>query len=444
MAFILDKQTLSDLKIFNKPQSDSIFGLFNKARTSGASKILEEMFRYPLSDESKIRSRLETLKFFMENETSLRYTFDADWFDSIEHYLSDTDERARLKAHADSMRRKINRAIGADTAYELIHKAILSTIKLCSSVRTLVEDLGTAPESLMRERELLLDLLASPTFEWTAKESGTKRLSYKDVARYDDLLRYKGLSDFRKLLDVVYRIDVYRSVARTAIEKGFTLPTVVEDGDEDLFIQNLRHPLLPQAVPNTVSVSGGEKVIFLTGANMAGKSTFMKAFGTTLFLAHMGFPVPATEMRFRVSKGMYTTINLPDNMHAGLSHFYAEVKRLRKVADQVNRTGRIIVIFDELFRGTNVKDAHEGTVEVLRAFAEREDCLLMISTHIIEAGEDLKDKGERIKFVYFPTLMGKDGKPRYTYTLTEGITADRHGMMIVKNEKIIDILNPEV
>jgi Mismatch repair ATPase (MutS family) len=183
-----------------------------------------------------------------------------------------------------------------------------------------------------------------------------------------------------------------------------------------------------------------KNIIFLTGANMAGKSTFMKSFGIVIYLAHIGFPVPATKMEFSVQNGMYTTINLPDNMNLGYSHFYAEVQRLKKVAQQVGTVGNIVMIFDELFRGTNVKDAHEATIEVVKAFAERNNCIFMISTHIIEAGEDLKKKCNAIKYIYLPTIMNED-IPSYTYKIKEGITSDRHGMKIVRNEGIIDILN---
>ena len=144
--------------------------------------------------------------------------------------------------------------------------------------------------------------------------------------------------------------------------------------------------------------------------------------------------LPVKKMRFSVQNGMYTTINLPDNMMLGYSHFYAEVQRLKKVAEQVGRIGNLVIVFDELFRGTNVKDAHEATLAVMEAFAEKKNCIFMISTHIIEAGEDLKKRCDNISYVYLPTVM-KDGRPTYTYSLKPGITNDRHGMMIVRSEE---------
>ncbi|MDB5159598.1 MAG: mismatch repair protein, partial [Mucilaginibacter sp.] len=159
---------------------------------------------------------------------------------------------------------------------------------------------------------------------------------------------------------------------------------------------------------------------------------------TALYVAHVGFPVAARAMEFAVMDGIYTTINLPDNLGMGASHFYSEVLRVKKMAVELSHGKSLFVVFDELFRGTNVKDAHEATVDVTRAFAKRSDSLFIISSHIVEAGEDLK-KQPTIGFQYLPTKMNGH-VPAYTYTLEEGITDDRHGMIIIRNEGILEIL----
>ena len=173
---------------------------------------------------------------------------------------------------------------------------------------------------------------------------------------------------------------------------------------------------------------------------MAGKSTLMKSFGIAVYMAHMGFPVAAEEMQFTIQDGMYTSINVPDNIHLGYSHFYAEVLRVKHVAEEVSKNKKLVVIFDELFKGTNVKDAYDATLAVTEALATRKACSFMISTHIIEVGQALEKRCKNVIFEYLPTVM--NGKvPTYTYRLTPGITADKHGMIIINNERIIDILH---
>jgi DNA mismatch repair ATPase MutS len=179
-------------------------------------------------------------------------------------------------------------------------------------------------------------------------------------------------------------------------------------------------------------------LIFLTGANMAGKSTFLRSLSTALFVAHMGFPVAATAMEFSVLDGLYTTINLPDNLGIGASHFYAEVLRVKKMATELSQGKSLFILFDELFRGTNVKDAHEATVAVTRGFARKSKSLFIISSHIVEAGEELKQL-HNIGFLFLPTCMNGH-TPTYTYKLETGITDDRHGMIIIRNEGILETL----
>jgi len=206
-----------------------------------------------------------------------------------------------------------------------------------------------------------------------------------------------------------------------------------------LEIEDVYHPLLKNPVGNSIKADQTSNMIFLTGANMAGKSTFMKSFGIAVYLAHMGFPVPASRMEFSVQNGMFTTINLPDNINMGYSHFYAEVMRVKKVAESVGGSKNLIVIFDELFRGTNVKDAYDATVAVTEAFAANRNCTFIISTHIIEAGETLKERCNNINFINLPTVM-EGSTPRYTFKIAPGISSDRHGMIIINNEGILDIL----
>jgi DNA mismatch repair ATPase MutS len=204
----------------------------------------------------------------------------------------------------------------------------------------------------------------------------------------------------------------------------------------------LSHPGLDKAVANPIDLHQDSNMLFLTGANMAGKSTFMKSFGIAIYLGHMGFPVAAEQMTFSIRDGIYSSINVPDNLALGLSHFYAEVLRVKKVAEEVSAGKDLVVIFDELFKGTNVKDAYDATLAVTEAFSQYRNCFFIISTHIIEVGETLRERCDNLQFAYLPTVM-EGTVPRYTYKMVRGITTDRHGMMIIENEGILTILETE-
>jgi DNA mismatch repair ATPase MutS len=123
----------------------------------------------------------------------------------------------------------------------------------------------------------------------------------------------------------------------------------------------------------------------------------------------------------------------------GYSHFYAEVLRVKKVAEEVSSGKQLLIIFDELFKGTNVKDAYDGTVAIVDAFSRKRGTFI-ISTHIMEAGETLRQSNTKLFFKYLPTVM-EGHLPTYPYILEEGITDDRHGMIIIRNEGILEMIN---
>lgn len=443
MSFIIDKQTLDDLGIFGKNRGESVYNLFNSTQTRGGALLLEEMFRYPLSDAAAINKRSSLICFFCRQEVT--FPFPSELFDTTEHYLSNTDNRSRLAPGGDTIRQKFNSYLGSDTEYTQVHKGVLALIEIIRRLDQFIQESGLPGDNVSYTATVAGIRTLIDQFTWVASEYGTKKLPYDKTAEYDRLLRYESQSQLRQLLSFIYQLDVYIAVATVARKRGFVFAEALPvDGNtptdgNSIKISGLCHPLLSSPVPNTVDITSAANIIFLTGANMAGKSTFMKSFGIAIFLAHMGFPVPAGAMVFTVQDGMYTTINLPDNLSMGYSHFYAEVLRLKKVAGQVSRSQNLVIIFDELFRGTNVKDAYDATVAVTEAFARRRNCTFVISTHIVEAGETLKGLCGNVSFVYLPTTMQGD-KPVYTYKLKEGITNDRHGMMIINNEHIIEII----
>ena len=440
MAFKADKQTIDDLGIFGKIRENSVYGIFNKTMTSGGARVLEEMFLHPLSEVNKINERGMIIRYFQKS--MIIFPFKSDLFDSIEFYLSNTDSRTRISAHEDNLERKLRNVIGTDTEYQLLYKGVLSVIEMVRTLNDFLEKLrsGDIHETYRPQTEAVIEILSNKVLLTCIKEKKSKKLSFSQTASYDQDFRYNFRELIIKLLSFIYHLDVYVSVAGVSRERGYAFARALPSGDNLFKIENLYHPLIKNPIANSININKKNNMVFLTGANMAGKSTFMKAFGISAYLAHMGFPVPASAMEFSVQNGLFTTINLPDNINMGYSHFYAEVIRVKKVAESIKKSHNLIVIFDELFRGTNVKDAYDATVAVTEAFAAKKNCIFIISTHIIEAGETLKDRCDNIFFVNLPTIM-EGSKPTYTFKLAEGITSDRHGMVIINNEGILDILN---
>ncbi|SDL10360.1 MutS domain III [Pedobacter sp. ok626] len=436
MVFTTDQQTLDDLKIFSRNSGDSIYGIFNKTFTRGGSALLEEMFRYPFSDSEIINTRLATFQFFAKIKT---FPFDTAQIDIAEQYLQNVDERTKISADGDRTANRLSNLVLDDVNYKFIQRGVAALISLLKALCDFMGDLDTEHAPHQKELADVLNILGEEDLGSLLEVSAQERFSYARLSEYDLMLRFKNRLELKKVLLYIYHLDVYVSVAKVAATEGFCYPRALVAGAGILNLEGLYHPKLVHPITNDLHLDESKSVLFLTGANMAGKSTFMKSLGVALFLAHMGFPVPASSMEFSVMDGIFTTINLPDNLSVGNSHFYAEVLRVKKIAKELSLSRRLFVIIDELFRGTNVKDAYEATILITEAFARRKGSIFVISTHIIEAGEVLKESCGNVDFKYLPTVMSGN-TPIYTRKLKSGITADRHGMLIINNEGILEIL----
>ncbi|SMC67748.1 MutS-related protein [Pedobacter africanus] len=428
MSFITDKQTIDDLNVFSKSGSDSIYHIFNKTYTQGGAALLEEMFRSPLSDHKAINERVAVLRYFQESKTA--FPLQGNRFEEAERYLSNTDPRSRLSNQGFSM---------AD--FKAAGQSVTTLIEILQGLRTFMLELKprVTDHTYGKQVEVVLALLATKELELIFADHSKGKISSGKIVEYDNIIRFQQRALMEKILQHIYHLDVYISIARVATERGYIFATALQRDANRLQLQDVYHPLLNKPVANSLEMTPDSNVLFLTGANMGGKSTFMKSLSIAMYLAHLGFPIAAKKMDFSVCDGMYTTINLPDNLAMGASHFYAEVLRVKKVANELGAGKNLFVVFDELFRGTNVKDAYEGTIAIMEAFARKPHSLFVISTHIMEAGAVLKERCSNMIFRYLPTRM-ENGKPVYTYTLTEGITDDRHGMIIINNEGVIELI----
>ena len=171
---------------------------------------------------------------------------------------------------------------------------------------------------------------------------------------------------------------------------------------------------------------------------MAGKSTFIKSIGAAVFLAHIGMGVPAQTMQLSLFDGILSNINVVDNLGKGESYFYNEVKRIKSTVTKVSDGRKWLILIDELFKGTNVEDAMKCSSAVIEGLVKITNSLFILSTHLYEIGEGLK-KYSNISFNYFETAVQND-QLLFSYQLKEGISNDRLGYLILKNEGVVDML----
>ncbi|WP_436486862.1 MutS-related protein [Chitinophaga sp. ARDCPP14] len=436
MGFNTDRQTMDELNLLGKYRQGSVYHLFNHVKTRGGEQLLDDMFRHPMEHADAINNRSRIFRSFQR--AKLGFPFDISQLNLMREYLDAGMLANGLLTLADTLLKKWLSGLTRDERYKKKVQGLQATIvtlKRCYSFLEMAPpDMGPFTVRLQAVKTILSDKLLERLLNMDIYQA----LPVKTLAFYDHLLKSRFRKEMEAVLLFIYELDVNIAVSDVARARGFTYAEALPPAENMLAAEELGHPCIEGAVGNIVQMNDHSNVLFLTGANMAGKSTLMKSVGIGMYLAHMGFPVAAAHMQFSVREGIYSSINVADNISLGYSHFYAEVVRVKHAAEAAASGQRLLLMFDELFKGTNVKDAYDGTLAVTAAFAEYRDCLFIVSTHIIEVGEALKDSSN-VQFVYLPTIM--DGnRPRYTYKLEEGITEDRQGMMIIRNEGILELI----
>ncbi len=437
-VFELDKQTLDDLAIFqNVSDNNSIFNLFNNTITIGGRERLEQIFNHPLTDVGQVSQRIAALKYLQR--FNIRLNIDRPTCDFIEFYLKQGSKpQAFFKAIA--LLERLIYAFNNNNNYYVIQQGVTHILKLIKVLNEFTEqnDYNLLPPVLQNFHSVICKTLEDDAFIGLKEISNKVKLNALDIAHADKVFRDLGYDELKILLSIVYELDVFISVASTGARLKFSLPVVSETGEPNLIINGLFHPFINNPVGNDIEFETDKNICFVTGANMAGKSTFLKSIGIAVFLSQLGFPVPAAYMETSVFDGLITTINLGDNIQQGSSHFYTEVLRVKHVATKMNQSQNMVVIFDELFRGTNVKDAYDASLSIIVAFAKLRKSFFVISTHIVEVANELK-LIENVNFKFMETTFD-NGTPQYSYILMDGITEERLGMWIVKNEGIVDII----
>ncbi|WP_296621039.1 hypothetical protein [Marivirga sp.] len=430
VTFEYDNQTFDDLQILNENHEASVFSLFNNTLTEGGGDYLKHLIKSPITDSVELGKRIKLIRFFINNPVKLAIS--SKQLKYIEKYIN-LNVTVLKSNPIDLLYLRFTEWLSPSNDYYLLKTGCENLIQVLHELNKKLS-FDVIPKELVENTTIILELIENLKHELNSNA----KISWKKTTKLDRIFRIKYSKKLRSLLEEIYFIDAYTSIALTASNHSFALPEYEHSSKPVLFAKELKHPLLQNAVSNDIEISLKENMCFLTGPNMAGKSTFLKSIGIGVYLAHLGFPVPAKEFKTSIYSGIITTINLSDNLSIGYSHFYSEVRRVKEAARTLADGKKMFVIFDELFRGTNVKDAFEASTEIIKGFAKIENCTFFMSTHIVEIAEEIKNKST-ISFKYFNSDLN-DNTLKYSYKLKTGVSSERLGMHILKKEGVFDLL----
>ena len=234
-------------------------------------------------------------------------------------------------------------------------------------------------------------------------------------------------------LEAIAQFEMLSSLANFKFNNpAFAFPAISEQAE--MSFKDLGHPLVKDSVRVDNDIHFNEhRFMILTGSNMSGKSTFLRSIGVNTILACAGAPVCATEATIFPFK-VLVSMRVADSLAESESYFYAEVKRLKQITEQLS-SDHCLVLLDEILRGTNSDDKRNGTLEVIRRMV-RENAYGMIATHDLEICKETENHPSVLANKCFEVEI-KDDELYFDFKLRSGICVNQSATFLMKKNGII-------
>lgn len=282
----------------------------------------------------------------------------------------------------------------------------------------------------------LLWLLVNASVPWDFYFTHRLELIKQDLAQL-----------FPSWLNAWYELEALNSLANFAyLNPAYVYPTFLplaadaslENGQPWITsafnARELCHPLLKPGVKicNDFELGQHQRIVVLTGSNMAGKSTFLRTVGANLCLAYAGAPVNAASLETSLFR-VFTCIKVSDSVQDGLSYFYAEVKRLKALlaATEPDNPIQVLFLIDEIFRGTNSSERRIGSRAYVRTLSQRK-VVGLVATHDLELAK-LADEISGVTNLHFREEV-RDGRMVFDYKLRPGPCPTTNALQIIRLE----------
>lgn len=429
----VDKRSLIDLGIL--PDASGawpLIGLLDHTHSRAGLDALKGQLANPLGDATEIRRRQQLLRVLPTALMHVQWTplvalcRDVDAFLDSNYVLfpdARVDAALFMVRHRDIVEYLETRLT-----------AVSQLLEVCATIRDRLRGLegDAAFTEIVTALSDTVDQPLRIALRRAESSGATRRLA---LCTLDRAVRTDAREALRHLLRMIHRLDAFASLAVAAARPGFTYPTVHA---AQWSLLGVRHPLLERGVPNDVQVADEERVMFLTGPNMAGKSTLLRTIGIIVYFAHIGLPVPAADAQVPVVDRLISSLGIEDNIVRGESLYLAEVRRVKHVVTHVLRGERVVALLDEVFRGTNAKDAGDATGLMVDGLACVPAGLFVVASHLVEVAETRLGR-PGIAWWCMQVGASVDGHA-FTYGLARGISNVRLGMALLETEGVAGML----
>lgn len=433
----IDKTTLADLLMFNSGEDVSVFNKLDQCSTTHGSEQLRINFATALKTQEEIVAIQQTLQLILKKQAAWPTQISNGTVMVVEKFF---DSPISLIP--------VNPSAMETYSYKLLHgpdfALVTYSAKHCfdfiKGFKILLKlfSAENIPAPLQKVLTSIERIISKEQFAVIEKYKSSDELSNAQKLELAHFIRYGYKHNMLDLVVLYAKIDAWYGMAMAVQKFGLVFPDFVQSDEPVIETTGLYHLLVQEPVAYDVVLNQKTNFLFLTGANMAGKSTFIKSVGASVFLAHVGMGVPAKQMKLTLFDGMLSNINVVDNIAKGESYFYNEVQRIKNTIIKVSDGKKWLILIDELFKGTNVQDAMKCSSTVIEGLLKMKNSLFILSTHLYEIGEELK-KYSNIDFKYFETSVIND-QLHFSYHLKDGISNDRLGYLILKREGVVEML----
>ena len=413
---------------------DEILPLFDLTYNLGSGQAVREILDAPLESKPEILFRQQVLKgFIASREVFNDYSFSRFNLADVNYYL---ESFAAGSFFGLDMRRKL--MFSEKTRHHNRGKLIMLILlfyKIQSSYFSKI-DLSLFPPAYADELRWINGFFDDFNLEhYESILRKKKRIRVGHIVELMQIITGKvtngQLAAFWKRW---YGFEAYLSVSTSITRQGFVFPSFEETG---FAMEGIYHPLIKNPVRNNLAAS--KNVILLTGPNMSGKSTLLKALSLCVYLGHQGLAVPASKATMPFFSTISVAINLTDSIVSGYSHFMSEIITLKNVVREARENKKCFAVFDELFRGTNIEDALEISTATIKGLVKFTNSLFIISTHLHQLRDIEEIKNHQVTTCYIECELNNNS-PAFTYKVKEGWSDLKLGRILFEREGLNNML----
>jgi DNA mismatch repair protein MutS len=415
--------------------NEEILPLFDTTQNLFSSRALRQWFQDIPASSEEVMLRQNILKGFVQN-TRLQnpFSYSKTEFNGVYAYLEDFKIRNSNRYGTTSKLRLYFNRREKQTEAGKLSQLVLFMYKANGFYFTGL-DRQLFPESYQKKLERLGACITSLNIENYQSIVRKQGLKIKDITRLNDLIWEKIKSrEWQFFWEEFFLFEAYLSMAKAVVKNGFRFPVFAKDKME---FRNFYHPLVHNPVKNDLVIEN--HVMVITGPNMSGKSTLLKAIGLCVYLGHAGMAVPADSCELIFFDVISHSAHLMDDLANGYSHFMTEIKLLKSILEQEKAGKKCFAVFDEMFKGTNEEDSLAISSLTIAGLAKSMGSYFLVSTHLHQLKSVVeKDKPKIATYCLDCDLQNQ--LPVFTYKLKPGWSELKIGQILFKLEGLDKLL----